>query len=127
MRKAATYLLIAFYSLTLTEFHQLLKIPALVEHYVEHHQEDPSLSLLSFLKMHYPGKFLVDDDYSKDQQLPFRSSDCSVTTAFFVVLPATQQVDPPNYPEPRKEFLLENESAYSFLNSRDIFQPPRLG
>lgn len=126
MRKTALYLLVAIYSLTLTEFHQLLKIPALVEHYVEHHQEDPSLSLLGFLKMHYPGKFLVDDDYSKDQQLPFRSSDCSVTTAFFVVLPSIGQVDHPVYPEPRQEFLPQKENAYSFLNSRDIFQPPRI-
>lgn len=117
--------MVAIYSLTLTEFHQLLKIPALIEHYVEHHHEDPSLSLMSFLKLHYPGKFQVDDDYSKDQQLPFRSSDFSVTNAFFVVLPAIGQVVHPDYPEPRQEFLPIKEKDYTFLNSRDIFQPPR--
>ncbi len=125
MRKTALILLVAMYSLTLTEFHQLLKIPALVEHFVEHHREDPSLTLMSFLKMHYPGKYLVDDDYSKDQQLPFRSSDCSATNAFFVVLPAIGEVEHPAYPEPRIDFLPEKENAYTFLDSRDIFQPPR--
>lgn len=125
MRKAAVYLLVAIYSLTLTEFHQLLKIPVLIEHFVEHHREDRSISLMSFLKMHYPGKFSMDDDYSKDQQLPFRSSDCSATTAFIVLLPAIGQVLHPDYPEPRLVFLPEKENDYSFLNSRDIFQPPR--
>ncbi len=56
-----------------TELRQLLKLPALVLHFMEHTSNDPSMSLGGFLWMHYMAEEVHDEDWSEDEKLPFRS------------------------------------------------------
>ena len=57
-----------------TEIHQLWKLPFLVKHYIHHRNEDPFLSFITFLKIHYTDKDHPDDhDNKDDNQLPFKS------------------------------------------------------
>jgi hypothetical protein len=53
-----------------TEVYQLLKIPTLIEHYWEHKNLNPEMSLIAFLKTHYEHP-IKDGDFGKDQKLPF--------------------------------------------------------
>jgi hypothetical protein len=53
-------------------FDQLIKIPTLLVHYVEHKEKDVSVSFLDFLSMHYGGTDLNDGDNDRDMQLPFK-------------------------------------------------------
>lgn len=103
---------------------ELLKLPLLVEHYIEHQQENSNLTIWGFLCIHYQGKDVFDSDYDKDMKLPFKShtSICSV-----VFCPLTQE-----YKAIQKikcKFKKQNLYAYSFLYSStflsSIWQPPR--
>ena len=62
------------YLLSISEFHQLLKFPILVHHFIEHQSEDKSLTFSDFLNMHYSNANVVKDDYAKDMKLPFKTS-----------------------------------------------------
>jgi hypothetical protein len=58
-----------------TSLNQLLKIPALVGHYMEHHQLDNRVGFVQFLAMHYWGTDLNDNDDDRDMQLPYKKVD----------------------------------------------------
>lgn len=109
--------------LSFSEVNQLFKIPVLLEHFAEHRQANPSISFFDFLKMHYTGIFPVDDDYQRDNQLPFRTADC---------LGFTVQADCPpevvfaiHLHQPNAEFFLFNDAGLLSLRPAKIFQPPR--
>ena len=63
------FLLIGF--LNDLEMIQLLKLPALIEHYCEHHQENQHLGFLDFLSEHYNNDHNQSD--ARHAQLPFKS------------------------------------------------------
>ncbi|WP_315816201.1 hypothetical protein [Paraflavitalea speifideaquila] len=55
-----------------TSLNQLLKLPALIGHYMEHHQLDNRVDFVQFLAMHYWGTDLNDNDDDRDMQLPYK-------------------------------------------------------
>ncbi|MBY0536484.1 MAG: hypothetical protein K2P88_11585 [Chitinophagaceae bacterium] len=126
MRKALGIFFLVIYSFSFSEFHQLMKIPAFIQHYTQHSKNDPSLSVLDFIKIHYKGIFEVDDDYQQDQQLPFRSSDCMVYSVSICEAPVLFFEVSPNPPVIQKQFFPHDESAEHLACLRDVFQPPRL-
>ncbi|MEO9209870.1 MAG: hypothetical protein ABI208_02160 [Ginsengibacter sp.] len=102
----------------------MLKIPLLVEHYVEHREENNHLTLWQFLYMHY-----VDDhgtDNKNDKQLPFKTHDNCVTSISNVFLPSQKFIIT------RPVQFIENQhfkTQDSFLQSiflSNIWQPPRI-
>lgn len=111
--------------LSFAELHNLLKIPVLIEHFKEHRQLDPEISFFSFIKIHYFDPVVVDDDYQRDQQLPFRGNDyCIVHVSnTFECLTVIVDISSPNE-APRKfcQFIEVNKPR---LFTFDIFQPPR--
>jgi hypothetical protein len=102
-------------------------MPILIQHFVEHRQRDPHISLLAFLNEHYVHQYIRDADYQRDNQLPFRHSDCcAVTTALNCECPAsTVIVLPARILETKNEYILHDEESCSLLSVADIFQPPR--
>lgn len=57
-----------------TELGQLLKLPNLFSHYLQHHSINPDVGFIDFIVMHY----IIDDDGSladnqEDDQLPFHN------------------------------------------------------
>lgn len=111
--------------LAFAEFHQLLRIPFLVEHYQFHRQSDPQITFVKFLNMHYLGPIVVDDDFTQDQQLPFRDVDCHTMMGSLVVSsePPSFSIDPP--PPGVAEFNIYHEVNKPQFKAFDIFQPPR--
>lgn len=73
MRKHIAIVLVSIYLFSITEVHQLLKMPLLVEHYLAHKNANKELSLLSFLEMHYLNGSHMDADSTHDMQLPFKN------------------------------------------------------
>ena len=125
MKRLAGILLVSVYMLSFAELHNLLKIPVLFEHFNEHRQLNPGISFWSFIKLHYLDPVVVDDDYQRDQQLPFRDTDCCVMTLTSVCecLQIAVEIDKPA--EIVKEFHLFNEANKPQFVSFDIFEPPR--
>ena len=75
MKKVLAIFFLSTYLISTTELGQLLKFPMLLEHYFEHKEKNPQISVMEFLVLHYEGNHLEnhphDDDYDQDQKLPF--------------------------------------------------------
>ncbi len=121
MRVIAIILLLILVTLTQTCLGELLKLPALIEHFYKHKEED-GVSLMEFLKGHYTSKH-NDADQSEDERLPFKT----ITTQYigFAVLPIVVRTDfsfcfdirrkltPPDFYSPQQHLC-------------SIFHPPRV-
>ena len=107
-----------------TEIHQLWKLPFLVKHYINHRNEDPFLSFITFLKIHYSDKDHPDDNDDKDDnELPFKS----IGNISHIDIPVIEKrIDATgNY------YVREKLSTYCLKlipehRSFSIFHPPRI-
>lgn len=125
MRKTTAILFLLIYLAAVTELHQIVRLPVFFEHYSEHRQDSPSISLLDFIVVHYISGENKDADYTRDQQLPFKNATC-LEVSISVAMP------PDDFPEtqvhvfslPRNEVLFKSmifPSSFHF----SIWQPPR--
>jgi len=127
VKKAVAIFFLSVYMLSFSEMHQFLRMPVLIQHFIEHRHQDPSISLLDFLSLHYIHQYVVDEDYQEDQQLPFRHSDCCIAvTSFSCECPVNTVIElPVRTTETKNEFIISDEDSHSLLSVADIFQPPR--
>ena len=117
--------MVSVYMFSFAEFHNLLKIPVLFEHYQEHRAQNSVSGFWSFITLPYLDAYVIDDDYQEDRQLPFRDTDCGlvVNTSICSFTPVVFDIQPPA--EPIREFFLFNDGHAPQFTSFDIFQPPR--
>lgn len=119
MRRAVASVIILFYMMSSTEFHQALKLPLLVEHFLEHSSR-AEMTFVQFLVMHYETDVAHDDT---DMKLPFKDCQHSSLSQTAVVHPKLMLM------EPLAEFRSQISTFYSeFATSSvtiDFFQPPR--
>ncbi len=105
----------------------MLKMPLLVEHFIEHREENKSLTLYQFLHLHYAMGDVKDADYEKDMKLPFKTHDNCVTAISNVYLPLSEKVSiqkPVQYLEKKSIIAHDRFLPTSFLSN--IWQPPRI-
>ncbi|HET7116778.1 MAG TPA: hypothetical protein VFI29_09820 [Hanamia sp.] len=126
MKKVFAISFLLIYLFSTTELSQLLKMPLLVEHFIEHREENSHLTLGQFLYMHYAMGDVKDADYAKDMKLPFKTHDNCVASIINVYLPAQKVVIT------KPVLLIENQhfkTQETFLQSAflsNIWQPPRI-
>jgi len=124
MRKLVAIAVVSIYILSFTEVHQLLKLPVLWQHYMEHQQNDDSITFLDFLSRHYNTYDDHDGDHDRDMQLPFKdfghcSSVPAVTlTAFRIDFHVTHFAFEKTYVSFYKKFITS-------FHLTEIWQPPR--
>jgi hypothetical protein len=124
VKKAIAVLLVSIYTVSFSELPQLLKIPILVQHFLEHKQQDPKTTFWAFIKEHYQGKFEMDADYKRDNQLPFRTANFISNTIVIFDPPDPIEI-PVSVPALKQEFTLFNDDNNPVSSFQDIFQPPR--
>ena len=107
-----------------SELPQLLKIPVFVAHFNEHKQIDQRTTVWGFIKEHYQGKFVMDEDYKRDNQLPFRTANFVLNTTVIFAPPVGIEL-PESVSAFKREFNLFNDSDNPVSSLHDIFQPPR--
>ena len=108
------------------EFHQFLRMPILVQHFVEHTKMEPGITFFEFLELHYVKQYIVDADYQRDNQLPFRAADCCVNNAGITCECPDDGIELETCSFAiKQEFILLDEDNSSLLSVTDIFQPPR--
>jgi hypothetical protein len=126
VRKAITIFLTTLYILGATEAYQLLKLPFLFEHYKTHQKFNQQLSFSKFIDIHYFTAATYDSDYQEDMQLPFKSSNRTVSLlnfdSYFV---AKLSITPIVFFISRNKYLLYNDRDYASNKLDNIFQPPR--
>jgi hypothetical protein len=101
-------------------------MPLLVEHFVEHREENSHLTLWQFLYMHYAMANVKDADYAKDLKLPFKSHDNCVASIINVYLPSQNVIitKPAQFIKNQHFKTQEKFLQPTFLSN--IWQPPRI-
>jgi hypothetical protein len=125
MKKAIGIFFLAALLLSSTEAHQLLRLPFIFSHYLEHRDQNPRISFLEFLDLHYMHGSPHDDDYDKDMQLPFKTfGDCmAVMSPAFVPVFIQSVPTPPECLRPQQFAAISQTLHSSYL--AEIWQPPR--
>ncbi|MBX7050622.1 MAG: hypothetical protein K1X54_01160 [Flavobacteriales bacterium] len=72
MSRLILIIFISYQVNVLTEFHELFRLPLLIEHFLDHKETNGDLGLLDFLVLHYSSES-KDADSDEDAQLPFKS------------------------------------------------------
>ena len=126
VRKATTIFLTTLYILGATEAYQLLKLPFLFEHYKTHLQYNQQLTFSEFIDIHYFTTATYDSDYQQDMQLPFKSSNRTVSLLNFdSYFTAKLFIEPIVFFTLQKKYPLYNDRDYASNKFDNIFQPPR--
>ncbi len=124
MKKWISILLLSLYLVSTTELYQLLKIPTLIEHFIEHRGDNSEMTLISFLKMHYDHP-VKDADYQKDQKLPFVAHSCPLALLFTVNTDFTIEIKKQIILDYHKEISSFYDLFYDKDASNSIWQPPK--
>jgi hypothetical protein len=118
--------LIVIYLLSATEFSQLLKIPVLFSHFVEHQQIDPLMSFSDFLYHHYAIDHGDDGDAATDNKLPFKAHDHCCSFVFPIsIFPTIQFSQPKTIVIEKKNILFSSSVNIISAYLSTIWQPPR--
>lgn len=123
MKKLGIIFFIAIHMLSTTEMGQLLKIPVLISHFIEHKQQD-RMSISEYLVHHYGGHE-KDADWDTDMTLPFMKHGDVLHVVVLEPNHIFASIKKPTffhnkglYSIPQKE-----DFTYSYLSS--IWQPPK--
>lgn len=122
MRRLSAIVMLVLHLGLFTEMNELLRLPLLVEHYLEHRSQVPEMSFVQFLAMHYKTDVAHD---ATDMELPFKQCDHSVTIPTFTM--AEQQFDLGTIvPSGSRKFYSNYSSFIPSTGPNEIFQPPRV-
>lgn len=126
MRHWLAFLVLGTYLCSVTELHQLFKVPALFEHYAEDLGDRPDESFLCFLADHYfEGTHHDAEDQEDHGDLPFSNHQDCTSHALQIVCPLPGGIAASTLAFTPSEQPLLDDASYSFLLSRDVWQPPK--
>lgn len=104
-----------------TELNELVRLPLLVEHFLEHQELVPEMSFFQFLAMHYKTDVAHD---ATDMELPFKRCDHSVASPNFTF--PDQKIElTSGVPNATPKFFSLYISFIPSAGPNEIFQPPR--
>jgi hypothetical protein len=115
-----------------TEIGQLLKLPTLIHHYLEHHDDknddDHDISFIDFLKKHYNENDNHSDNAKHDHQnLPFKTTDCNSLNIVIALVQQTVFSLRTTTIISSKNVIYYTEQHYTSKSFGSIWQPPKLG
>jgi hypothetical protein len=128
LRKYISIALLFVFLSANTELHQLLRLPSLVQHFLEHKQADQSISFISFCKKHYAeeNESHAANHHDKHEKLPFKSHDCHVAhhAPIFTESNTFQFEFPISISYQDKMVAIEHQYLSTELSN--IWQPPKI-
>ena len=109
-----------------TELYQFFKLPLLFEHLRSHRIEDPSITFMEFLRMHYNYKAQPDEDHDQDMRLPFKVNDACLTSSLLFIMhhPSSDMMPKVNLSALEPQVMSDEPLISSSYFSR-IWQPPK--
>lgn len=72
MKKLIRNIILTIVILDTTSLYQVMKLPSLIRHFIEHKALDHDIDFIDYMSMHYGGQDIDDNDDEKDMQLPFK-------------------------------------------------------
>lgn len=124
MNKLIALFLISVFMCANTSIGQLLKIPNLIEHYIEHKNEliPTSISFIDFLESHYSKN--AENNPEEHQDLPFKTFEIA-STVFVLVNNANIQIQPVKALINTNQKFFYHQSFKSHLITT-IWLPPKI-
>ena len=124
LKQFATIAMMFIFLCANTELHQLLKLPVLIHHYLEHRQKEKTITFLAFLKEHYVHEHAQASQHHHER-LPFKSHDCpgshnSVADPTFGGFTLLKEQS-----SPLQQLILYKEPFHSNTFISLIWQPPK--
>lgn len=111
-----------------TELSELLKLPVLVEHYFEHKEKCPKMSVIDFLVLHYNDHLKdhpTDHDYAQDQKLPFMVHTQTLSFNFISPQPIVIEFETTSLTQIKDKIMITNDSDLGNTFHSFIWQPPK--
>lgn len=112
-----------------TELHQVLRLPALVLHFIEHQATSPELSFLAFIEDHYSDPENATQGHDeKHEQLPFKDNHCLQVHFSVVAIPTVHSI---LLMAPESELLnteptiLPTDHFVCNAHNGDVWNPPK--
>ncbi|MBE9460885.1 hypothetical protein IEE83_03225 [Dyadobacter sp. UP-52] len=108
-----------------TSLYQIMKVPSLIRHFVEHKSLNHNIDFIDYLAMHYGGKDIDDDDDEKDMQLPFKKVEN--THANFLFISGTESFSFVRYDQLtiRSKYGPDKPQLDYSTTLGSLFRPPR--
>lgn len=125
MQRFISAILLTAILLTHGEFHELVKFPVLILHYLEHRNADHSISPGEFFYMHYLAGEQHKEESPSAQDLPFKSDHSHLFTGVSVETPRCYELSLQPPQEPLPVLPDYNSGMISSLHKSEIWQPPR--
>jgi hypothetical protein len=123
MKRVLAYLLILLVLGETTSLNQLIKVPVLYTHFIEHNQVDPNVNFYTFLEWHYWSDDANDQDDATDMQLPFKKFEQQSLTLLYTF---SNKVVLHNVSWPvTKDFNIDRTQVYFDPAPSSLFRPPR--
>lgn len=123
MKRALSIVLLSVYVFSSTEMHQLLKVPVLVMHFIEHKQLSGSLTFVEFISVHYSTDVTHD---AHDHELPFKDFDHCVTVQTIVMPSSKIEIQSHLVPETKTVHTSFYKPSIPSSHLSEIWQPPRI-
>jgi hypothetical protein len=108
-----------------TEIGQLLKLPVLIHHYLEHHQDDTVVSFADFLHKHYDEENSHSSPNNEHEKLPFKSHDLGFSQTILAYQAPLEFQFKVDRPISKKENINYSTASYSAYTLANIWQPPK--
>ena len=127
MKRIVAISFLCIFLLGKTEFVQILRVSALIEHFLEHNHLDPKINLWEFFSIHYANSKTIDSDFKKDMNLPFKSN-INLISFDLLALPisyVTKEITCIDLNENNGIIAYKNNFIHASLLS-NIWQPPRM-
>ncbi|WP_310503723.1 hypothetical protein [Riemerella anatipestifer] len=126
-RKFIIYGFITCYLVSFSEVREVLKLPVLIEHFIEHRSSNPEMSFGQFITLHYLSGDVHDDDYNEDMKLPFKSQNQTIAVMLLAIPPASFDFNIKSskiHKEKSQNFGYSE--GFTMGSSVSVFRPPRL-
>ncbi|WP_229249003.1 hypothetical protein [Dyadobacter sandarakinus] len=108
-----------------TSLCELLKVPALIKHFVEHKSINREIGFIDFLSMHYWGKDIDDNDDEKDGRLPFKKVEVHHHTNQLFI-PSLEHFTFKNSCVPlHRHYGPDKPQVAYYITLGSLFRPPR--
>lgn len=128
MKRLLSLFFLTVYLFSTTEVSQLLRFPILIDHYFEHKENNPEISVLDFFILHYDNHLEnhpQNEDFDQDQSLPFIAHNNVLSFCFVFPTSICFEIKTKTYTSLKPKILPADDlfSDNKFLSS--IWQPPR--
>jgi hypothetical protein len=104
---------------------ELMKIPAFIEHFIEHNTQR-EMSLAEFISGHYSSGKPIDADHHEDMKLPFKDIHFTQFSVIAVISSIQGITNHYEFPSPKNIGFFYNSGEIISFNGT-IWLPPKLG